>query len=448
LKRVTLWLLCALVADAREADLDGRVALRGVYSAYDDATAPDVSFVFLETDAAAVNLTGPDGLRLQLDATFTLDATDDRPSIDGAVPAHDRRFGRTESADQVRQLYVQQPKLFGRLDVSAGRMYVESAGNPWVDGVDLAVRFDGDRGRVGAYGGLRPDPFDHAVSTAQQALGAYGTLHRGGFDGALAFNTVLRDGEIDRHFIFNRMHQKVAPGLYLASYLTLDLADEVDTNVLLATVDYTPTRALNLTMSLTRYSLERYRDQTIYHDVVEENQAVVLGDEVVDLVYHRARLSASYRFWAHLVHYQWLEYKHRQQDEREAWFYTVGLREESLAGTGLEVDLRGSLRNNFKSDSWLVAVHLARDLPWRMSAEGWATWLSGRSIDHSEGLPQRVFDELHEMVWLGAQLTWRPTRTHHVHLTYDLRKETELQDARNGDPQLIQTAMGRYAWVF
>lgn len=441
-------LLClAALADAREADLDGRLAYRLIYST-DDAGSPDVLFNFLEADAAAVNLTGEGGLRLQLDATFALDSTDDRASVDGAVPAHDRRFGRTESADQVRQLYAKQPRLVGGLDVSVGRKYVESAGNPWVDGVDLELWLDKRRASVGAYGGLRPDPFDHAVSTAQQAMGLYGTLHRDGFDGAAAYNLVLRGSDVDRHFLFNRLHLKAAEGLYLASYVTVDLADEVDTSVLLATVDYTPRPPLNLSLSVSRYSLEAYRDQTIYHDVVEENQAVILGDEVLDLVYHRARFTLSYRFWRHLVHYQWTEYKHRQQDARDAWFYTVGLREESLWGTGLEVDVRASIRNNFKSDSWLVGVDLAKDLPLRLSVETWLTWFSGRSIDHSEDLPARTFDEEQALLWAGAQLSWRPSRSHHFHVFYDAMLETELQDARNDEGVLIHTMMLRYAWVF
>ncbi len=445
------WALALLMAGqvcAKEADLDGRVALRVIHSVYDDDRAPDVTFLFLETDAVAADLTGPDGLRLQLDATFVVDQTNDVARLDGPAPAHDRRFGRTESLDQVRQLYATQPKLFGQLDVSLGRMYVESAGNPWVDGLDIEFWLDKRRASIGLYGGVRPDPFDHSVSTDQQATGVYGTFHRDGFDSALGLNLVLRDGETDRQFLFNRTHTKLTDGLYLATYVTLDTADEVETAILLLTVDYTPVRAFNITLSLTRYSLERYRDQTIYHDVVEENQAVILGDEVVDLLYQRARLSLTYRFYRTLVHYQWLEYKHRQQDDADAWFYTLGLREESLAGTGLEVDVRAALRNNFKSDSWRVGVDLAKDLPLRLSVSGWVSYLSARSIDHSPGLPQRTFDELQEMLWIGLQLSWRPARTHHLHGVYDLRRETELQDARNSDAAVVHTLMARYAWVF
>ena len=440
------------VAAAKEARLEGRAALRSVYSASEDA--PTVSVTFLETDANAMDLTGAGGLRLRLDATFILDLTDERRSVlDGDVPAHERRFGRTEGFDQVRQLYAQMPKLLGHLDVSAGRRYVQSAGNPWVDGFDLELWFDQRRASVGLYGGLRPDPFDYAVSADQQATGIYGTLHREGFDGSLAYNAVLRGDSLDRQFVFNRLHYRVTRGLYLASYLTLDATDEVDTSVLLLTADYTPVQPLNLTLNLSRYSLERYRDQTIYHDVVEANQAVVLGDEVLSLVYQRARFSVSYRFFEHLVHYQWTEYKSRAQDGRDAWLYTVGLRADSLWGTGLRIDGRGTLRNNFDSDSWLVGLELARDLPGHLAVEAWMTWFSGRTVGRARATGRgddetaRTFDETQEILWVGGRMLWRPLPAHQLHLDYDAMVETELQDARNQDELLIHTFMFRYAWV-
>ncbi len=452
--RWALGLVLLGVAWGAEADLDGQVAVRGLYSAADD-DSPPITFFWLETDALARDLTGKDGLSLVLDASFALDLTEDRSSpLDGDLSAHERRFGQTESLDQVRQLYARMPKLFGQLDASAGRMYVAAAGNPWVDGVNLQWWLDQRRASAGLYGGVRPDPYDHSLAADQQATGAYGTFHRDGFDGQLAYNLVLRGSEVDRQFAFNRMHYKAAPGLYLATYLTLDLTDEVDTSVLLLTTDYTPVRPLNLTLSVSRYSLETYRNQTIYHNVVEQNQAVILGDEVLSLVYQRVRLSVNYSFLGHLVFYQAGEYKKRQQDNRDAWYYTVGFREDSLAGTGFRVDVRTSLRNNFSSDSWLVGLQAGRDLPLRLSVETWLTYFSGRTIGRARPTGRgddqvaRTFDEEQSLLWFGAEVAWRAASQHHLHLLYDGMQETDLQDAKNQDPLLIHTLMLRYAWVF
>lgn len=435
MKRALVALLLALPAHAREAELDGRISVRGLYSR-DTAGGPAVGMSFLETDARAERLTDG-GLRLVLDATFLLDITE----------ANERRFGRTESLDQVRQLYAEQPDLLHGLDVSLGRKLVLEAGHGWVDGVDLALRFDERRATLGAYGGLSPDRFDYALTTDYQAAGVYGTLHREGFDGALAFNTVLFQGALDRQWAFNRLHYRIAPGLFVASYLVVDFIEMPAVTTLLASVDYTPVPPLNISLNFSRYAVEQYLNTTIYHDVVEPNQALLIGDEVLDLVYNRVRLSASVRFWGHYYHYQTVELKARTQDDREAWFYTLGVRDEDFLGFGTLVDLSASFRNNFQSDSYLVALNVDHDLGGAFSVEGRAIWYDGRTIGRTTDRG-RIFDEAQRIVLVGGALYWRPLKAHQFDVDYDGVLETELQDVRNEDSLFIHTFMGRYSLLF
>jgi hypothetical protein len=306
------------VAHAREVQATGRISLRSFYSADTGGNRP-FSITFLETDALVERLTDLD-LRLMLDATFIADVHE----------ANERRFGETEGVAQVRQLYVEQPLLGGVADVTVGRKLLAVAGNAWVDGLDLELWFDGKRSSVGAYGGLTPDRFDRSLTSKYQAAGGYATFHRDGLDVSAAYNAVLNEGAMDRQFAFNRVHWRVADGLFFSSYLVLDFVDRPEITTFLATVDYTPNRILNFTLNLSRYSLEQWRNQQVYRNVVEANQALILGDEVIDLVYNRARLSASARLWRTLYHYQSGELKVRSQDGREALFYTIGLREENL----------------------------------------------------------------------------------------------------------------------
>ncbi|MCP4437320.1 MAG: hypothetical protein GY812_17720, partial [Actinomycetia bacterium] len=134
--------LCLLLvvgaAWAADGELDGRMSLRGLYSA-DDGGNPSVGMLFLDADTQARGLTAPSSiagsLELVLDAGFVLDATE----------AQARRFGRTESLDQVRQAYVQLPKLAGRVDLRSGRVLRAEAGNAWVDGLDAQLWFPGER---------------------------------------------------------------------------------------------------------------------------------------------------------------------------------------------------------------------------------------------------------------------------------------------------------------
>ncbi|MCA9545266.1 MAG: hypothetical protein KC613_12770 [Myxococcales bacterium] len=423
------------MARAREVDVDGRVSLRGYYSA-DSAGYTPVGITFLETDAKVTGLTELE-LGLLLDATFILDATE----------ANERRFGETEGIGQVRQLHVEQPRLLGRFDLSFGRKLLFEAGNAWVDGLDAEVWFDRRRASLGVYGGLSPDRFDRSLTPDYQAAGVYGTFHRDGLDLSAAYNALLFEGELDRHWAFNRAHWKAGDGLFLSSYLVVDFAERAAVTTWLGTVDYTPIPAVNLALNLSRYSIEQFRNQAVYRNVVEPNQALILGDEIIDLVYNRARLSASLRVWRTVYHYQSLELKQRSQDGRDSFLYTVGIRDDDLAGTGLRVDLSGQLVNNFLSDSYLVSLDLARDLAGQLGLGARLTWFDGRTVGRATERG-RTFDEAQQVVLMGVGVNWRLSQSHHLDAWYDGIYEAELQDARNAENLFIHTGMLRYSWLY
>lgn len=444
--------LAALAPDAmaKEVDVDGRVALRALFS--DDGLriterAQSVFIAFLETDARATNLTDG-GLKLVLDGTFVLDATDTR----------ERRFGRTESLDQIRQAYVEQPGLFGdRLDVALGRRLIAEAGNAWVDGLELRLHlFDG--GVLGAYGGLAPDPIAYGLDIDRQATGAYLGFHNDWLDASAAYNVEFntRDAEtvrgvdypapnlLDRQYGFGRVHLKLADGLYLATYALVDLIDEPQVTTLLASLDYKPIPSVELGLNVSRYSLARYWDEVIYQNVIEPNQALILGDEVLALSYDRARFSVGLRFGPR-YHYQSIEYKQRSLDGLDAWHYTIGIRDDDLFGLGTRVDLQAQLRDNFVSDSVLIALNAQHDLGSSVTLDGRFTWYDGQSIDDARA---RQFDEKQRVLLMGLSAAWRINRQHQVDVMYDGIYETELQDARNEGSLFIHTGMARYNFLF
>lgn len=421
-------------ARATEARLDGSVRLRALHS-FDDADTPDVTFGFLDTDLRAHALSDA-GLSLRLDATFLLDVTE----------ADERRFGPTENVAQVRQVFARQPLLDERLDVSVGRMLLWDAGNAWVDGASALWHATSATG-LGVFGGLAPDPYDHGLDAGAATAGAFATYTGDTVDGAAAYTAIVRGGALDRHFVFQRLHWRLAPGLYLADYVVVDLVESPALTTLLASLDYTPVPAVNLTLDLSRYAIEQYRDPRIYHNVPDPQQTLVLGDEVADLAYNRARFGASFRFWQHLYHYQSIEAKHRSQDDREAYTHTLGLRDEDVFGSGLQADLSLQLQNGFQSDSELVTLSLDRAFGAAWSVDVHATWFDGRTIGRATQRG-RLFDEA-QTIWLfGGGALWRPGRHHQVDASYDGVYETELQDLRNGDALFIHTLMGRYAYVF
>ena len=431
---VTLMGVMAGTAWSADTAIDGRISFRGLFSADDGPQSPTVGIAFLETDARAEDLTSR-GLRLVLDGTFVLDGTQ----------ANERRFGATESLQQTRQLYLELPGVKGKLDVALGRRLIAEAGNAWVDGIDAEMHVSKQLS-VGVFGGLRPDPIDYSPTVEAQAAGLYTHYTTSTVDAAVGYSAVFRGG-LDRQVGFNRIHVRATDELALSSYMVVDFLDNPQITTLLASVDYTPIESLNLTLNISRYSLERYRDQTIYRNVIEPNQVLLLGNEILELVYNRARLSASLRFWERFFHYQMAEFKVRSQDGAEGWAYTIGLRNESVWGTGVEADVRATVRDNFASDTFLLGLVFQYDVRPGVTVAGRLTLFDGRTLDR-DSERSRAFDEAQRVVLFGGTGTWRASQHHHLDVNYDGIYEAELQDARNQENLLVHTAMLRYSFLF
>lgn len=424
---------------AQRADVFGRLALR-TYASDDSGGAqsfnsPFVSISFLETDLRGRDLTSG-GLALDLDATFILDISQ----------ANERRFGETERLDQVRHLSVSQP--IGALTLSFGRRLLFYAGNAWVDGLEARYALDGPRLAIGAYAGLSPDRFDRSLTLDYQAAGAYVDLARAGLDLSAAYNVILKGGQLDRHFVYQRAHIKLAEGLFVSDYAILDLALGTDLTTFLATIDYTPTEVLNFTLNLSQYSLERYRDQTIYRNIIEPNQALILGNEVLNLVYRRARLSGSLRFKRTLYHYQSIEYKWRAQDGRDALIYTLGVRNEDLFGSGVELDGQTQLMRGFRADTLIFALTARKDLSAHLSVDARLTRFTGRTLDLNETDRLRLFDEAQTIYLMGVSLNTRLTQRHHLAVSYDGVYEAEVADLKSDEPLMIHTGSLRYTFLY
>ena len=79
-------------------------------------------FQFVDLDFRGQNL-GAFDTRLELDATLLWDVRENE----------ERRFGETESFQQLRELYLEQPLSRG-YTVAVGRRIITESGNAWVDG--------------------------------------------------------------------------------------------------------------------------------------------------------------------------------------------------------------------------------------------------------------------------------------------------------------------------
>ena len=418
------------------ASADGRLTARSYVSGdnsetYDTST---ISISFIEAGLQARDLTRH-GLKLNLDSTFIVDLTQ----------ANERRFGETERFDQIRQFSLTQP--LGEINVAVGRRLIFQAGNAWVDGLDIMVNFDKKRSYVGVYGGLSPDRFDRSLTLDYQAMGVYVGTHRQGLDLSGAYNLILFEGDLDRHYLYQRAHWKVLEGLFLSSYLIIDLVNDPQVTTLLSTLDYSPTSTLNFTISFTQYALEQYRNQAVYRDVIEPNQALILGNEVINLTYQRVRLSSSVRLAKVWRQYVMVELKSRAQDGRKAQVYTTGITNDDVLGTGIEVDLRTQFAQQFKTDNLIVALTARKDLSSWLSLDGRVTSFNGETLDDNTDR-QRIFSESQKIYLFGVSLVSRFSKAHQLYLTYDSIYESEISDYKSDEAIMIHTLSIAYSYLY
>jgi hypothetical protein len=389
---------------------------------------------FLEADLHLKNLTDQ-GLRLDLDSTFIMDYTQ----------VAERRFGETERFDQIRNLALSQK--IGSLSLSLGRRLITQAGNAWVDGLQVSYLFDRQRSEVGLYGGLSPDRFDRSLTLDYQAMGLFVSAHRTGLDLSAAYNLILYKGALDRQFLHQRTHYRILEGLYWSNYLIVDVADEPQVTTLLTTLDYTPIRALNFTVNVTQYSLEQYRNQAVYRDIIEPNQALILGNEVIDLTYQRLRFSSSWRVTEALRPYLSVELKSRAQDGRKATIYVAGLHDDDLFKTKIEADIQLQVAQNFKTDNVIFALSLRRDLSPLMSVDARLTHFTGETLDQGTDR-QRLFNEAQSIYMFGLSLIGRLNRSHQLLFTYDGVYESEVADYKSDEPITIHTLSLLYNYLY
>lgn len=420
----------------KNASADGRLSLRNYVSTDSSETyeTPTLILSFLEADLHLKDLNSS-GLRVDLDSTFILDISQ----------ANERRFGETERFDQIRNFSITQP--LGSFTLSLGRRLITKAGNAWVDGLDARYHFNRRQSSIGVYGGLSPDRFDRSLTLKYQALGGYVSHHQDRLDLSAAYNLILNQGELDRQYLYQRTHYRLVEGLYLSNYLILDFVDDPQVTTFLSTLDYTPIKSLNFSLNLTQYSLEQYRNQAIYRDVVEPNQALILGNEVVDLTYQRLRVSASWRINRLFRPYISTELKSRAQDGRRAFIYTTGLNHQNLFSSKVDVDFQIQFAENFRTDTLIIALSLRRDLTSTLSLDARVTSFSGEMVDGGTDR-QALFNEAQRIYLFGLSVVGRLTKAHQILATYDSVYESEIADYKSDESITIHTFSLFYSYLY
>ncbi|MBH24154.1 MAG: hypothetical protein CMH57_06820 [Myxococcales bacterium] len=410
-----------------EARVDGRLALRDVYS-FDNQTPWDVHILFLDSDVRAYDVAevGSGALNLRLDSRLLFDLTqDDRVSepsdTSPGLQRNERRFGVTQTVTDIRLLYAELEHL-GPVDATLGRIWFYEAGGAWVDGGALKLHLSDDWS-VAAFGGLAPDPIDWDLDTQRQTGGGFLAYRTRRADASLAYTTQLYDGALDRHYAFSRGHWSVPVGdtvqsLFLSYYGSLDLQNE---DPVLTTVFTNASCWLNSTLNLSahyaRFATSRLR-QTQQGPRPEDNQRDLLGEEINTGSYDQVRLAAAERFGGHYYLYQQLDYRQRDLLDRDsATYYRAGIRDSAVLGTQLALHSRVSVRNNFASDSSEFLAEGAYRFGDRFELEGAFIFQRGRSL---------IAEQSQDIYLINVAGTFDFTPDVYLTLDYELNSETNI----------------------
>ena len=121
---------------------------------------------------------------------------------------------KTESIQRIRQAYISHERILNhRYQLADGHYQAAMPG----DGLEVIAMLPG-KTRLGVYGGLRPDPAFYSPTTDYQAVGTYASYRQDGLNADLGYNLVFA-GELDRQFLYSRVHYRAAQRLYLSTYL-------------------------------------------------------------------------------------------------------------------------------------------------------------------------------------------------------------------------------------
>ncbi len=173
----------SLFAAQRIEDRDerGRFAL-GHYMVDDSSSAGDVNVTHLYYRYMAKKLGPNDNISL---------------NIDGRARASSSDYNNEIPENRLLQANVQIKKMFGGLDLTIGRSFIEEFVSQNVDGFDLKYWFNKKNG-VGVFGGARPDPFEDNINTDFLTWGGYAFVHSDLFGASGGYALDTYKGEVDR----------------------------------------------------------------------------------------------------------------------------------------------------------------------------------------------------------------------------------------------------------
>lgn len=386
--------LFALAAPAARAETEGRVSFTNAYLQMGNPNATlDAALLrfYLKADRlggrqmSVVVDARSDVVLTETEAkfnTYCRGKLDDPGCRDGAV--RNVSLGQLKHLAGIYDAYV----MFGRnvpnsSSFSLGRRTVYEAGLVTVDGLVYEKSFE--KSRVGAFGGLMPDPLTRMVNADYPLLGSYYAYR--GTNSFLRFGATVQgylgsegdDTGLDRATLFHQGYFKLNNSFSLGSFAQVDAVPGPEERLVYVDLTYRPSGRYRLRFNATRYRpiafalspqllngafpddspvVTAYQGQPLYTlgrpEVLPEKNltaAVTLGKVVAHYV-TRNSLTPYFSF----------EYRLRDIDSKSALIATVGAYTYDPYDTGITARLRFQFQQGYDSNALRLGGSVEREV--------------------------------------------------------------------------------------
>lgn len=297
------------------------------------------------------------GSRHSMTGRIRLDMT--RPASSGKIGFHfDGRqrldlSGESASSGKEGRVDLAHLDYAGEsLYLSVGRLWPKDMPIEVVDGLNIA--WQGKKAGVGAFAGLRSNPYSQSTTSEYTTAGLYATFSGDGLNGGAAFVHNGYKGATDRQYFYGYGTWMPRPTLFAFGNLTADLspAGELSLTNVITELTWRPDEVKSFTVGYNQFRAFRFYASNLYADIDDSRQ---------DGWY----LGANYRITPKYMVFGRVEMQKRyfpdlSGSESDALSYRAGVSGDNILGTGVSANISASITDSFGTQYTAYSLDASR----------------------------------------------------------------------------------------
>ncbi|MBI5642418.1 MAG: hypothetical protein HY954_02975 [Deltaproteobacteria bacterium] len=238
------------------------------------------------------------------------------------------------------------------LYLAVGRVWPKELSLERIDGINLA--FEKGKFGVGAFGGLKPDPFTEMFTADYASLGAYVYYKKDTLNTNLAFTHNTYKGGTDRQYIYWQAYYLPVNAVSLYTMLTADINQKSKglslTNGMLE-LTMRPDANKSVTLGYNQFRSVQFYKSVDYEADTGLQQSYYLGGNY--------RIKEKYNFYGR-VEKQTRNLSSLEEEYKRSMSYKAGLNVDTLGKTGVSSNLSATIADGFGAKHITYGLELSR----------------------------------------------------------------------------------------